>query len=141
MKFIFSEMVIPEIYLTPHDKEDALVNARYAAVSYIPPLSLLMLLSARKESKFIRFHAKQAFVIMLVMLIAIVFPPVVSYVIWGVCWLLVVVGFFYAAQGKYVALPGVIHVLSAHFMKDNELIKRIKEARSSEENQIRKTQN
>jgi uncharacterized membrane protein len=132
MKFGMSNLVVDEMYLTPEEKQDAAMNAHYAAVSYIPPLSLLMLISARKQSKFIRFHAKQAFVIMMFMIVGLIFPPAVTWVIEALCWALALIGFVYASMGRYIAIPVITHILSLNIVRESETIKKIKKARMEE---------
>lgn len=132
MRIGFHHFIVNEVYLTEDDKVDAYNNARYGAVSYIPPLSFFLLLSPRKESKFVRFHAKQAFIILLIMIIGYVLP---GWYKWGVeafTWAISLVGFFFAATGRYVAIPGIIHLLSFHMIKESPVLQKIRDARKEE---------
>jgi len=132
MKFGFSHIVVNEVYLTDEDKNDAYANARYAAVSYIPPLSLVMLLSPRRQSKFVSFHGKQAFIIHLLMLVGVIFSGFTLWIIEVTACVLAFAGFFYAATGRYFAIPGIIHILSFNVVKDSPAVKKVKSARAEE---------
>lgn len=132
MKLAFHHFVVNEVYLTEDDKNDAYLNARFGAVSYIPPLSLVMLLSERRKSRFINFHAKQAFVIMLVMVVGFVFSGWTRWIIEAITWTAALVGFFYAGAGKYFAIPGIIHLLSFQIIKDSPVVKKVRSAREAE---------
>jgi len=139
MKITFRKLIVNEVYLTDEDRNDAYINARFGAVSYIPPLSFVMLLSARRKSKFVNFHAKQAFIIMLIMLIGYLFSGWISWVIEAVAWLMALVGFFFAGAGKYIEIPGVIQLLSFHIIKDSPVVKKVRSARAAEINDESKT--
>jgi len=132
MRFVFSQFVVNEVYLTEDDKNDMYLNARFGAVSYIPPLSLVMLLSARRKSKFINFHAKQAFVIMLLMMIGFIFTGWTRWVIEAITWAAALLGFFYAGSGKYFVIPGIIQLLSFKIIKDSSVVKNVRSAREAE---------
>ena len=132
MKITFRKLIVNEVYLTDEDRNDAYINARFGAVSYIPPLSFVMLISARRKSKFVNFHAKQAFIIMLIMLIGYLFSGWISWIIEAIAWTLALVGFFFAGAGKYIEIPGVIQLLSFHIIKDSPVVKKVRSAREAE---------
>jgi uncharacterized membrane protein len=134
MKLRFRQMVVNDVYLTKQDKEDAYFNARYAAVSYIPPLSFFLLVSPRSKSKFVHFHAKQAFVIFLMMLIGIVLPGWFKWGVEAIAWALTLTGFYFAATGRFFAIPGIIQLLSFHIEKDSPIVKKVRSARAAEMN-------
>jgi len=85
--------------------DDVQKNKVLAAVSYLYIASLIILL-VKKDSPFVQFHAKQGFVIFIAALIA-GFIPLVSWILSIVVFVVVLVGFISAMQGKWYKISGV----------------------------------
>ena len=73
-----------------------------AAVSYIWLLAIVMLF-VKRDDKFVQFHAKQAVVLLIISLVT--FIPVIGWLIGFATFILMVVGFINAWQGKEYKLP------------------------------------
>lgn len=74
-----------------------------AALSYIWIMSILMLL-ARRNSPFVRFHASQGIALFIASLV-VWFIPVISNGLLVILGLLMIMGFFKAARGEYFRIP------------------------------------
>lgn len=79
-----------------------------AAVSYVWLLAIVMLF-VKRDDKFVQFHAKQAVVLLIISLLG--FIPFLGWLIAFVCFVLMIIGFINAWQGKEYQLP-VIYGLS-----------------------------
>lgn len=91
--------------------EDIQKNFPVAAISYVPPLSLLILLF-RKDSLFARFHAKQGFILMLFTLVCWFIPYLyLSLLLEAILLLELMVGFVKAAQREAYLLPGMRYLI------------------------------
>ncbi|MBI3573054.1 MAG: hypothetical protein HY092_02545 [Candidatus Kerfeldbacteria bacterium] len=80
-----------------------------AALSYAPLLSLIILLVKRNDD-YIKFHAKQGFVLFISMLVWGF--PVIGWLIGLLAFIAMLVGFIMAWQGKRYPLPGVAKLAS-----------------------------
>lgn len=85
------------------EQYDIRINKDIAAFSYLWIMSLVLYF-ARKDSKFIRFHAKQGIVLFL-LTIPVSLIPVVGKI--GMFFLVagMLLGFVHAAQGQYSDIP------------------------------------
>lgn len=92
-------------------KEDIEKNKAIAAISYIPPLFLVPLLTAAKDSPYAHFHAKQGFVLFLgeIILGVVMMIPILGWVIGILGYLLlvifIIVGLANSLSGKMDKLP------------------------------------
>jgi uncharacterized membrane protein len=80
-------------------------NKGLAALSYLWILSLVMLL-VKKDSPFVQFHAKQAFILFIASVI-LGFIPVIGWLLNIVIMVLAIVGIVTALQGKWWKIPGI----------------------------------
>ena len=87
----------------PASGDDAQENRDIAALSYVWILSVVVYFS-KKESAFVRFHAKQGMVLF-GLSIAVWFIPVLGRFLELVVLALAVLGFLAAAQGQWKELP------------------------------------
>lgn len=90
---------------------DIEANRLVAAVSWLWVLSIIILL-VKKDSEFVRFHARQSFVVFLISVVLFIFFGLLGVFGWALQWLLQltvfvvsVVGFIQALQGKWWTLP------------------------------------
>ena len=87
----------------PGAADDAQKNRDIAAVGYIWVLSVIVFF-AKKESPFVRFHARQGIVLFILSIISWMIPLIGRY-IELVILALGVLGFLAAAQGQWKELP------------------------------------
>ena len=85
------------------DERDVRMNKEVAAFSYIWIMSLVVL-AARRDSKFAQFHAKQGLVLFLLS-IPVWLIPIFGHFITIILVAGMVFGFINAAQGKYADVP------------------------------------
>lgn len=105
------------MHLSHEQIEDIQKNKDIAAASYIWIFSVIILFS-RRESKFIRFHARQATVLFILSVLFWLIPYVAYLNILVLAAM--IVGFITAIQGEYYRLPVVFTVL-----ENREVIKDI----------------
>ncbi len=85
---------------------------KIAALSYVPPLSIVCLLG--REEHFIRFHARQALVVHILIILWLFLPWWWLTVILELgSFILLMYGFYYAAIGKEYSLPIIKQLLSS----------------------------
>ena len=90
--------------------EDAINNAQIAAISYLPPLSLVCIL-ARKDSRFVRYHAKQGFVLMCFGIIFWYMPSFIKVLGEIIVFAGILYGFYQANANRYCKIPIVYQIL------------------------------
>ncbi len=83
--------------------DDVQKNKVLAAISYIYIISLVLLL-VKKDSPFVQFHAKQAFILFLASLVA-GFIPIIGLLLQIVILVFMIIGFVAALQGKSRKFP------------------------------------
>lgn len=81
----------------------------WAALSYIPFVSVLVVLS-RRQNPFVVFHAKQALVVLVGLCVAGFVPVVGHWVLEPLLYLASLVGFVEALMGNYFTIPLVADV-------------------------------
>jgi len=74
----------------------------WAAVSYLWILSLVVL-AARKNNEFVRFHANQGALLFVLSFIGII--PGIGWLVWFIVLILVIIGLIKALQGEKWELP------------------------------------
>lgn len=74
----------------------------YGAISYVSFLSVLMLLT-KKDSPFIRFHARQGVILFIGSLFWVI--PVIGVFVAVVCYVGMVIGFIKAYNGEQFKIP------------------------------------
>jgi uncharacterized membrane protein len=84
------------------DQKDIRLHKDVAAFSYIWVMSIVVYF-ARKDSKFARFHSKQALVLTLASLVWLV--PLIGHFLMIFVVVGMVLGFIHAAQGQYADVP------------------------------------
>lgn len=97
----------------PTPSRDIEASRLVAALSWIWVLSIIILL-VKKDSEFVRFHARQSFVILLLSVVLFIFFGFLGALGWVLQWFLQltvfvvsVVGFIQALRGKWWTLPGI----------------------------------
>lgn len=100
----------PSPSVPPRDIE---ANRLVAALSWLWVLSIIILL-VKKDSDFVRFHARQSFVVFLLSVVLFLFFGFFGALGWVLQWFLQltvlvvsVVGFISALRGKWWTLPGI----------------------------------
>ena len=104
------ELTDEELSAYEQQKLDVDENKSVAAVSYVPFLSLVALI-ARRESVFVQYHARQGTVGLCLALIALIFPFWLRMLAELGVFGLLAFGFSQAAQGRWVRVPVLIHIL------------------------------
>lgn len=89
--------------LSQTDKQDIRENKELAAVSYAWAMSIIIFF-ARKESKFVRFHARQAILLFILSIIFWFIPYIGRFLELFVAGFMVM-GFINAFKGSYFRLP------------------------------------
>lgn len=85
------------------DNKDIQDNKVLAAISYLPAISIIVLL-VKKDSKFVKFHAKQGLVLFIALII-FSFIPVLGYLLDVVVVIFVIVGLLKALAGECWKMP------------------------------------
>ncbi|MFA6198361.1 MAG: hypothetical protein WC734_04400 [Patescibacteria group bacterium] len=73
------------------------------AISYIWIVSLIMLVT-KKDSEFVKFHAQQGFVLFVASVI-LGFIPFIGWIVWPVCIIGMIYGFYNAMNGLKREIP------------------------------------
>jgi uncharacterized membrane protein len=96
-----------EVFVRTYVGEDTWV----ASASYIPFISAAILVLRKNNSEFVSFHARQALVILLIIIFALVLLPVVLKIIAAMgAYALLVYGAYQAVRGRKWYLPVVTEI-------------------------------
>lgn len=109
----------PKRKTTPEELQDIVENRQFAVVSYLYPLSVVVLL-AKHKSKFARFHASQGMILFLLAFAFLFTPVVVQIPVQLLIFAAIVVGIFQASNGFYYKLP-LIYNLTLGKLPEGEI--------------------
>ena len=85
------------------DPKDVEANKYLAALSYVWVISIVMYFM-KKDSSFVRFHAKQGIVLFLLEFISPIFGPFAP-LVWIIAIILAIKGIKACLEGKYWSMP------------------------------------
>ncbi len=105
-----SQMSDADLSAYESEKLDVEQNMTVGAVSYIYLLSLVVLY-ARRDSKFAQYHARQGTALFCLALIFLALPSWFGIIAEVLVFLAMVYGFIQASQGRWVRFPGITAAL------------------------------